>query len=140
MVLRDFILVSRVYSTSRSKPRRGTSLLIFNPARYSFKGVPDERRSGLREPFSQLISVRVKSHGRSTMHQAEILDVSPYGARIRLSAALEPGDAVEFFSADDPKHPARYLVSWTGQSGSDLEGQVGLRFVSPPKDPNSKAN
>ena len=114
--------------------------MIFGLNRYSFDGVPIERRSALREPFSQLISIRVKSHGRSTTHQAEILDVSPFGARIKLAAALEPRDAVEIFSADDPTHPVRYLVSWTGQSGSDLEGQVGLRFVSTPSDPNAKAN
>ena len=114
--------------------------MIFGLNQYRFDAVPIERRSALREPFSQLISIRVKSHGRSSIYQAEIIDVSPFGARIKLTADLEPGDAVEIFSADDPKHPARYHVSWTGQRGSDLEGQVGLRFVSAPSDPSAKAN
>ena len=114
--------------------------LIFNPDRYSFILVSHDRRSALREPFSQLISVRVKSHGKSAIHQAEIIDVSPFGARIKLSADLQPGDSVEFISVDDPKHPAKYLVSWSGQIGSDLEGQVGLRFVSTPTESSSSAN
>ena len=128
-------------ATIPNQPATGMTIhLIFNCARYIFNAVSEERRNSLREPFSQLISIRVKRGGRSTTHQAEIIDVSPFGARIKLSAELEPGDAVEFFSADDPSHPTRYFVSWSGQSGTDLEGQVGLRFASTPSESNSQAN
>ncbi|MGD0694302.1 MAG: PilZ domain-containing protein [Terriglobia bacterium] len=89
-----------------------------------------DRRVSLREPFSQLITIKVESGSKTSTYQAEIIDASPIGARIRTLAEVEPGDSVEFFSADDPAHPARYLVAWTGRRGSDLEGLVGLRILA----------
>ena len=93
--------------------------------------VNDDRRGASRQLFHQPITITVDRDGKTSTFQAQIVDVSPAGARIRTLAELEPGDVIEFFAADEPKRPARYLVTWTGRRGSDLEGEVGLRIYAP---------
>lgn len=90
----------------------------------------DDRRGALREPFSQPVTIRVEHEGETCTLQAQVVDISASGARIRTLAELEPGDPVEFVPADNPEHPARYLVAWTGRQGSDLEGEIGLSVVT----------
>jgi len=96
--------------------------------------VSEERRSVLREPFSQPITAKAERDGKTVTFQAEVVDVSSVGARIRSMTRLDPGDTIEFFSADDPAHPARYIVAWAGRKGTDLEGEIGLRIINPEMD------
>jgi hypothetical protein len=43
---------------------------------------------------------------------------------------LRPGQVVEFKTHGDSNYSVRCLVIWTGEAGSDREGEAGLDFLN----------
>jgi len=105
--------------------------LLFSASRYIVARMDNDRRLAPREPSSGSIRIKVESGGKTTTHDAQIIDVSIRGARIIASVKLQLGDFVEFLPPDDPDNPTRYVVAWTGLKSSDLEGVAGLRLLTP---------
>jgi hypothetical protein len=53
-----------------------------------------------------------------------------HGLKVEASCPLAPGQIVEFKTHGDSNYSVRCLVIWTGDSGSDREGQAGLDFLN----------
>jgi DNA-binding response OmpR family regulator len=65
--------------------------------------------------------------GSMFLERANTLNISSVGARIKgLSTQLYPGAIVGLQQGDNK---ARFEVVWTGESGTDAEGEVGLRCI-----------
>jgi len=113
--------------------RQNRHRLLSTASRCNLGSVFAERRRTPRQPVNRPIILKVEIAARETHHDAQIIDLSPSGVKIRVHVHLEPGDAVEYCALDDPEHPVPCIVKWTGARGSDLEGQVGLQYVNPPQ-------
>src|ERR1700756_4250750 len=62
---------------------------------------------------------------------AHTLDVTETSARLGgLNITLEPGEVIEIQRAGVK---AKFYVYWTGEPGTELEGQAGVRGVDPNK-------
>ena len=73
----------------------------------------------------------VSEHGRQ--HEripCLILDISSGGFRLRGTARLRRGQAVEVILEEDPSNVVPCIVIWVGKPGSKNEGEVGLQAVS----------
>lgn len=56
-----------------------------------------------------------------------IVNRSPEGFRVRLSARVRRGQLVEVIPQDDPLLTIRCTVVWIGKVGSKQEGEIGLQ-------------
>jgi len=80
--------------------------------------------------IAMALPVRVSGtdlHGNPFSQDAETIDISRRGGRVRWIACLRgPGDIIE---VRFQKEKARFRVAWIGEAGSKREGQVGLEVV-----------
>ena len=91
---------------------------------------PDPRRAE-RVPGPLFVRLLIPSHGMQAEHDGTIIDISPFGARVRSKAALLADEVVEVISAASGRtKPSR--VVWVGPAGSGHEGEAGLEFLNPP--------
>jgi hypothetical protein len=87
---------------------------------------------GRRREQRLVINLRVRvsgvdASGNAFSQDAETVDISRYGCRLRWISCLKgPGDVVE---VRYKKEKARFKVAWIGEPGGRREGQVGLRVL-----------
>lgn len=60
-----------------------------------------------------------------------ILDLSPHGARVQCDIPLPVGLVCEFVPPEGPEHAVRCRVIWTGEAGTNTQGESGLEFLAP---------
>jgi hypothetical protein len=85
-----------------------------------------ERRRSERISIGQDVLLLVES----VAHLAYMTDVSLHGLNVRTAVPLRPGQVVEFKTHGDSNYSVRCLVIWTGEAGSDREGEAGLDFLN----------
>ncbi|HZP00619.1 MAG TPA: PilZ domain-containing protein [Terriglobia bacterium] len=89
---------------------------------------PDPRRA---ERVPGPLFVRLINPGRVPRLEQDgtIIDISPYGARIRSNASFSADEVVDVvLAASGRTRPCR--VVWVGAPGSGQEGQAGLEFLN----------
>ena len=65
--------------------------------------------------------------GRAFTQQAKTLDISTCGARLSgVTSQLDPGNIV---SIQFGNRKARFQVLWVGETGSDRQGEIGLKCI-----------
>jgi hypothetical protein len=94
-----------------------------------------ERRRSRRLPIGKAVLLTVES----VAHSAYMIDISQHGLRVMASFPLRPGQVVEFKSHGDSNYSVRCLVMWTGEAGSDHEGEAGLDFLNLEQAPQQEA-
>lgn len=86
------------------------------------------RRSERRVVRKAIVLV-VETDGPETLHEGTTLDISDFGARVESEATLKPGQTLTLLQPEDPAAAFRCLVVWSGNVGSDGQGQMGLEFL-----------
>jgi hypothetical protein len=66
--------------------------------------------------------------GMKFLYEAETIDASDFGLRVRVSVSLTPGQAVEIIPFEGPGYAVLARVVWAGSEESGHEGEAGLEF------------
>jgi PilZ domain-containing protein len=90
----------------------------------------DLRRSGRRHVRKAVILL-IEAEGDKRAHGAQTVDLSECGLRVRADISLNPGQVLELVPPEGSDYAVRCLVVWTGEVGSDKEGEAGLDFLGP---------
>ncbi len=77
------------------------------------------------------VVLKVASEKEATSYPAVTIDLATGGAVIRVSARLSPGQDVMVVPDDGNGCSIPGRVVWVGPVGSNLEGRVGIEFLSP---------
>ncbi len=77
------------------------------------------------------VTLLVASEIERTENSVWTVDLSQIGARVRTSAALKPGQTVEFVPHEGRRYVLRSRVVWIKPGGPDREAEVGLEFLNP---------
>jgi hypothetical protein len=85
-----------------------------------------ERRRSKRLPVDKAILLTVES----IAHSAYMIDMSQHGLRVLANFPLRPGQIVQFRTQGDSNYSVSCLVIWTGDEGSDREGEAGLDYLN----------
>src|SRR6267143_5597215 len=96
-------------------------------------------RRSLREdvviPVTMLVqSPAVESPGRTTPYPARMVDVSTWGARVKTSVQVPPGQSVALaptFGVGFLMFPVPGRVVWARKAESGEDAEVGLEFRQP---------
>lgn len=86
------------------------------------------RRSD-RKAVRKAIVLVVESDGIETLYEGTTVDLSNLGARVETERTLAPGQTITLLQPDDPATAYRCMVVWSGDVGSDGQGQMGLEFL-----------
>jgi DNA-binding response OmpR family regulator len=91
-----------------------------------FKGMGHRREERLPLKLSALVW-GTRRDGSMFLERAQTLNISSVGARLKgLSTTLYPGAVVGLQHGDNR---ARFEVVWTGEPGSESDGEIGLRCI-----------
>ncbi len=85
-----------------------------------------------RKPATKAILLVVESEESGVHHDGTMADISSDGARVEARTPLKPGQTLSLVQPDDPSRALRCLVVWSGDVGTDGDGQAGLEFLDPP--------
>jgi hypothetical protein len=91
-----------------------------------------ERRRSRRIPVGQDVLLLVES----VAQLAYMTEVSLHGLSVRTAVPLRPGQLVEFKTHGDSNYSVHCVVVWTGDAGSDREGEAGLDFLNLERSPS----
>lgn len=90
---------------------------------------PDPRRAE-RVPGPLFVRLLAPKLDPQVEHDGTIVDISPFGARVRSNAMLSADAVVDVvLAASGRTRPCR--VVWVGAFGSGQEGHAGLEFLNP---------
>jgi len=88
-------------------------------------------RRSKRDEGSGLAFVVANREDRGAWRRARILDLSTHGARVQTDTPLFLGEEFEFIPPEGEEYAVPCRVVWSGEVGSESEGQSGLEFLTP---------
>lgn len=95
----------------------------------------ENQRKGRRIPVRLPYSLVVSDDGNSISIQAESINISKFGMRVRTDSQLFPGQTVEVILLEGAPHPVVARVVWVGQSGDPNQFEFGLEYLARPTQP-----
>jgi len=90
----------------------------------------ENQRKGRRIPVRLPYSLVVSDDGNSLTIQAESINISKSGMRVRTDSLLYPGQTVEVILLEGSPHPVVARVVWVGQTGGPNAFEFGLEYIA----------
>lgn len=95
----------------------------------------ENQRNGKRLPVRLPYSLVVSDDGNTLTIQAESINISKSGMRVKTDSQLYPGQTVEVILLEGAPHPVVARVVWVGQSGDPNQFEFGLEYLARPTQP-----
>jgi hypothetical protein len=90
----------------------------------------DRRHRGRRVPSNARVTLLVGSGGRTVGYDADLVDASMWGLRLKAKAPLSPRDEVRVVPKED-QYVVRGRVVWVSSPRDVEHREVGIEFPSP---------